>query len=251
MIKGDILITIPPSHYCEKVRWAMDYSKVNFSEKAYPPAFHLLGTKRYKGGSTPLLITNDGVFKDSTDILKYLDSKLDDKSKLYTNNEKTKKEVEELEELFDTQLGVHSRRWAYYYLFKEKPDLIKKAMCIGEKPFIENIFKILFPTIKKLMIKSMNINEKSMKRSKDRIDEVFHKVEELLKDGREYLVGDTFTVADLTLASLAIPVIVPKQYKYLELNELPDEMKKEVLNYRNSLTGQYILKTFERRKISI
>lgn len=251
MIKENILMTIPPSHYCEKVRWAMDYSKIKFLEKAYPAAFHLLGTKKYKGSSTPLLITNDGIFKDSTDILKYLDSKLDDKSKLYTNDEKTKKEIEDLEELFDTQLGVHSRRWAYYYLFKEKPELIKKAMCIGQQSFIESLFKILFPLIKNLMLKSMNINEKSMQRSKSKIDEVFHKVEEILKDGREYLVGDTFTAADLTFATLAIPVIAPKQYKYLELNELPDEMKKEVLNYRNSLAGQYVLKTFEKRNVSI
>ena len=36
-----LLITIPPSHYCEKARWALDYARIPYREERHPPLFHL------------------------------------------------------------------------------------------------------------------------------------------------------------------------------------------------------------------
>jgi glutathione S-transferase len=36
-------------------------------------------------------------------------------------------------------------------------------------------------------------------------------VDEALADGRPFICGETFTAADLTFASLAAPVVLPKE----------------------------------------
>ena len=63
------LITIPISHYCEKVRWALDLLKIPYIEERHVPAFHLLATRKYGGSSVPILVAKSGNFTDSTDIL--------------------------------------------------------------------------------------------------------------------------------------------------------------------------------------
>ena len=44
------------------------------------------------------------------------------------------------------------------------------------------------------------------------IDRVFEDIAARLAGGRRYLVGDRFTAADLTLAALAAPALLPAGY---------------------------------------
>jgi glutathione S-transferase len=69
-----VLITIPLSHYCEKARWALDRVALTFREHAYAPLLHLVATKRYAGGTVPLLVHDGAHFVDSTAILVHADA---------------------------------------------------------------------------------------------------------------------------------------------------------------------------------
>jgi glutathione S-transferase len=206
-----LLITIGPSHYCDKARWALDYFNIKYKEDPHPPLFHLGTTLKYKTRTVPLLITDDGIFKDSTDILQYLDKKAPDKVKLYPQDINLRKEVEELEELFDTKLGPHSRRWAYFYLF-QTTELIFKIFNTDIHPMEESLFETFYPVIKPIMKKAMKISPQSTERSHNKIVEVFKIVEGKMSDGRKYLTGDTLTAADITFATLAAPVVYPRGY---------------------------------------
>lgn len=253
MEKKDLphLITILPSHYCEKVRWGFDHIKMKFREEHHPPVFHWGVTLvKYKNRTVPLLITETGeIFKDSTDILKYLDSKAPAHLKLYPENEVLRKEVEDLENYFDEKLGPHTRRWAYFYLF-QKPELIFKTFGDGSNLFEESMFQFFFPPIRFLMKKGMNITPESVERSRNRIVEVFEKVGEILSDGRRYLVGNRLTAADITFASLGGPAVVPPEYLPIALGRLPEMMASEVDEFRKMKAGMFILDLFsnERRE---
>jgi glutathione S-transferase len=67
------LITIPVSHYCEKIRWALIRSQLPFVEDRHMPPFHRFFTSRVGGTSVPVLVTADRVLTDSADILQYID----------------------------------------------------------------------------------------------------------------------------------------------------------------------------------
>jgi glutathione S-transferase len=77
------LITIPVSHYCEKIRWALIRSQIPFVEDRHMPPFHQFSTNRVGGKSVPVLVTDTQVLTDSADILKYIDEISSPALKLY------------------------------------------------------------------------------------------------------------------------------------------------------------------------
>ena len=68
----------------------------------------------------------------------------------------------------------------------------------------------------------------------------------LLADGRKYLVGDQFSAADLTLACMMAPLVLPRQYGITlpTIEELPAGMKDAVKEFQATLTGRFTLHLF-------
>jgi glutathione S-transferase len=240
------LITIPPSHFCEKARWALDRIGAPYTEERYPPVLHVRACRRAGGGrTTPILVTDVGVYADSTDILGFLDMRHADGWRPYPTDEAERAEVLELEELFDTRLGPHSRRLAYFYLMPHREMFCATAVA-GVRRRDERIFRALLPLVRVLMRRGMRIDAPSAKRSLDRVREVFQTVGERIGDGREYLVGDRFTAADLTFAALAAPLLLPREYgsPLPSLADLPAELLPLIDELRSSPAGNLALRLY-------
>ena len=78
------LITIKASHYCEKARWALERAGIAYQEECHPPGFHILVARRTSGRRTvPVLVTDEGVLGDSSDILAWVDRRLPEGERLY------------------------------------------------------------------------------------------------------------------------------------------------------------------------
>jgi glutathione S-transferase len=202
---------------------------------------HYRATRRAGGGRTaPVLVTDRGVYPDSTDILQFLDSQHGDDRRLYPDDPDLRREVEELEELFDTKLGPHTRRAAYFYLLPEK-EILLSVVLYRSSGFDRFVFKGLLPLIRFLMRRGMRITPESTVRSIDRVREVFDTVGQRLADGRRYLVGDSFTAADLTFAALASPVLMPRGYgaPLPSLAELPEPVLPLVEEMRATEAGAF------------
>ena len=109
-----VLITIPISHYCEKARWALDYTGVRYQERAHLQVVHWVAVARAGGRRTaPVLVCGDRVFADSSDILREANSRARSGWRLYLEDPAAVTEIQMLEEEFDTRLGPHGRRWMY------------------------------------------------------------------------------------------------------------------------------------------
>ena len=53
------LITLPISHYCEKVRWVLDRQGIPYVEEAHAPLLHAFFTMPLTGGKSrtvPILV---------------------------------------------------------------------------------------------------------------------------------------------------------------------------------------------------
>ncbi|MDM9380041.1 glutathione S-transferase N-terminal domain-containing protein [Chlorogloeopsis sp. ULAP01] len=193
------LITISVSHYCEKARWVLDKLKFPYVEERHTPPFHLLATGRVGGKTTPVLVTKSDVFTDSTTILKYLNSIAHANTKLYPTDSILCKQVEELEDLFDEQLGPATRRWGYFHVMNNYK-FMQKRWCEGV-PFYERIlFPLVYPITSSIARQKMNITPEATVQAYETISRIFAKVNELLADGRTFLVGNNFSAADLTFA---------------------------------------------------
>ncbi|BAZ12789.1 hypothetical protein NIES4071_46230 [Calothrix sp. NIES-4071] len=241
------LITIPISHYCEKVRWALDHLKISYIEECHSPPFHLLVTPRFGGKTTPILVTENGTFLDSSDCLKYLDSIASEDSKLYPDQVELRQKAEELQELFDEQLGVLTRLWGYSHVINNSK-LVKQAWC-RNVPWIERaLFPVVFPTTRNLACKKFNITPESSLEAREKIQKIFEQVSDILADGRLYLVGDKLSAADITFAALAAPTIAPPEHPTKRsLDEFPRIMAKEINQFRKTPAGRFVLRLYRER----
>ncbi|WP_248277715.1 glutathione S-transferase family protein [Brasilonema sp. UFV-L1] len=242
------LITLPISHYCEKVRWALTKLKLPYIEEPHMPPFHLLATGRVGGKSTPVMIIEDGALTDSTDILQYLDKLAPDNAKLYSTDSDSRQQVEQLEDLFDEQLGPATRRWAYFH-FMNNSKLMKRIWSNGV-PFIERaLFPVVFPTVRSIVQQKLNITPESSAQAYEQINSIFEQVSELLADGRTYLVGNNFSAADLTFAALAAPVVRPPEHPMssASLEELPSKLISEIKKFRETPAGAFALRLYHDR----
>ncbi len=240
------LITIPPSHYCEKARWGLDHFGVGYTEQRHPPMLHYGPCRRAGGGRTaPVLVTDAGVYPDSTEILQFLDRRHASRARLYPDESTRRAEVDELEDFFDLKLGPHTRRLAYFHLLQHR-DLFLGSVLIGASGKERFVFRVALPVIRGLMRQGMRINPESAGRSLDRIRKVFTTVDGILDDGRKYLGGKSFTAADLTFAALAAPVLLPRGYgaPLPSLVDLPNDMLEVVEEMRGSAPGQFAMRMY-------
>ncbi|HEY9642009.1 MAG TPA: glutathione S-transferase family protein [Coleofasciculaceae cyanobacterium] len=243
------LIAFAVSHYCEKARWALERLNIPFIEERHVPGFHWLFTRSNGGKSVPVLLTKAGTFTDSTDILHYLDTIAPASDRLYPAGTELRHEVEMLEDLFDTVLGVSVRRWIFFHLLNNYT-LMQKLLCEGVPPLERLLFPLIFPTVRMLIRKDYGITAQSAARSLTQIRGLFEQVNQRLANGQSYLVGNDFSAADLTFASLAAPLLMPPEYggKSPDLDELPSEIITVQQELRETPAGAFVLRLFHKER---
>lgn len=243
-----VLITIPLSHYCEKARWALDRVALPYREEAHIPLLHRLWTKRSEKGTVPVLVHGDRRLADSTDILVHADA-VAGGGRLYPREAALRSEVDALEELFDTQLGPHVRRWVYAQVLPDAT-LIRSLWCRGVPRLEARLLPAITPLARRLVRMAYKISPESARRSLERVRSVFAQVDERLRDGRRFLVGERFGAADLTFAALAAPVLLPAECRAVApaLQAVPDAMREEVLRLRSTDAGRFGLRLFAQER---
>ncbi|MBW4534825.1 MAG: glutathione S-transferase [Pleurocapsa minor HA4230-MV1] len=190
-----LLITIAISHYCEKVRWALDYLGIDYVEENHAPPFHRQYTSRYGGTSVPVLVVNDKAFADSKDILHYLDTIASDQQ-LYPQDLELRQQAETLEALFDDKLGVATRCLGYYYAIQQ-PWSILAAWGMGASLSERIKCIIAFPKTVNFLKQNYNVTAEGKETALQDIKDVFDIVNQKLNAGQQYLVGDRFSATDI------------------------------------------------------
>ncbi|PCI72403.1 MAG: hypothetical protein COB26_00380 [Piscirickettsiaceae bacterium] len=118
------LLVFPHSHYCEKVRWVLDYKNIAYEPVAIMPGLHMWTVRRYgKQTSVPVLLDGDTAIQGSSEIIDYLEEKFPDKSLTPTNREELDACMA-IEKDMDIRLGVNIRQILYAKLL-EYPDYIR------------------------------------------------------------------------------------------------------------------------------
>jgi len=247
------LITIPMSHYCEKARWGLERLDIDYFEERHLQVFHYPRTYWVSGGpNVPVLIDKQTVVHDSTAILKYLDRYASIDQQLYPQDSEHRSRVESLEDLFDDVVGVESRRWIYYHFRNKLTQAIRTAgqgAPWSEKLLMPALYPIFFLLINKLLKPTSNNVENGLNKVRD----IVKTTDALLLKNNTHLLDDRFSAADLSLACMLAPLLLPRNYgiRLPEPDELPEAAKPVVDEFRNTATGEYVLQLYETERLSI
>ncbi len=244
-MSGARLVTIGISHFCEKARWALDWTGTPFVEEAHAPGMHFFAMRRAGGRSTPILEIDGRVLRDSTEILDALDVRATDEKKLFPTDAALRSEAASLEDDFDEKLGPAVRR-AMYHLLLPHREAALEAMTAGVPAGERRAMRVGFPVLRALMRRSLKIDAPGAARSRAVVDRVFSEVEERLRDGRRYLVGDRFGAADLTFAALAAPALLAPGYgsRMPDVDEVPPDVAALVRRLRATKAGEFGLRLY-------
>jgi glutathione S-transferase len=232
-------ITIPLSHYCEKARWGLDRVALPYREEPHAPLL-----SRLSGGTVPVLVHGSDRFLDSTDILVHADS-VAGGDLLYPRDATRRREVESLVKQFDTELGPHTRRWAYAQLLPHAK-LLRSVWSRQVPRFEASLVPVIAPMARYLARKAYRVSPESGQRSLERVRGVFRNVGDLMRDGRRFLVDQRFTAADLTFAALAAPILFPAECRatHPTLDAVPAAMRDEIFRFRDTDAGRFALRLF-------
>ncbi len=244
---ANVLVTIPISHYCEKARWALDRAGIVFVEQPHTQAIHRLATRRAGGGLTaPVLVCDEGVLADSTDILSWVDAQSAPDRALYPRSPERAAEVRRLEHDFNTRLGPASRCWLYQRL-RTRRDLAIDYGSAGIPTWERMTLRAGYPALIAIVARVLDVTPATAARSEGEVRAVFDAVGERLDDGRAYLCGDEFTAADLTFSALAAPMLMPAGYgvPLPQPDELPTYAAEVVRELRAHPAGRHALAMFD------
>ncbi|HEY3189192.1 MAG TPA: glutathione S-transferase [Solirubrobacteraceae bacterium] len=200
------------SHYNEKARWALDHKRIPHRRKAVMPGRHPAIAQKLTGGTTfPVLVLGTEAIGDSTRIIETLERRWPEPA-LYPSDADDRRRALELEDFFDEELGPHTRLIVVHHTLTESR-LFLGAFTPDLKGARRLAARAAFPRLRAGVRASFGIDEERVALAYDKLRAAGKRFRaELQPSG--HLVGDGFTVADLTLAALLAPVVAPEQFPY-------------------------------------
>jgi glutathione S-transferase len=196
------------SHFCEKVRWALEYKRVPYQPVNLLPGFHLKPMRKLAPKSClPVLVDEETVVQQSSAIITYLDTKFPNPA-LTPLEPQAARVALEWERYLDEHIGVSLRLWFYHYALPDR-DLGLRFLLQGATWPRSALFKLVYPKVREKMLQFMNINADTARQAEEQLLAALERLDEAL-NGRDFLVEDSFSRADLTACALLAPWCLPQ-----------------------------------------
>ena len=219
------LLEFPHSHYCEKARWALDYKKIPFQAVPILPGFHLITVRRYAPGtSVPVLIDNGKAVQGSGAIIDFLEERYPEYP--LTPAEKEQRKIcLEIENNHAEVLGVTVRQILYSRLL-DYPEYIRHCFT-QPMPYVKQlVFRLSYPILRQKIYQTYVISDKMVERARRKLDTALSKLESRLGN-KTYFVGDHFSRADISVASMLSFLAMPPEHPF-PWEQIPDPHIKSI-----------------------
>ncbi|HVC08102.1 MAG TPA: glutathione S-transferase family protein [Solirubrobacterales bacterium] len=203
---------IDVSHYSEKVRWALAHKGVEHRRRSPLPGAHMaIALWLTRGAQTtfPVLSLDGRHVGDSTAIIAALEERYPEPA-LYPVEAAERRRALALEAYFDEELGPPIRLLAWHELGNDPQRFAELMQAtapgpLAKRPGLAAGYARAFSGIR-----FGARDPVQAERARLKILNALDYLEEELGEGG-YLVGDSFTVADLTAASLFYPLVLPPE----------------------------------------
>ncbi|MGD9734995.1 MAG: glutathione S-transferase N-terminal domain-containing protein [Solirubrobacterales bacterium] len=216
------------SHYSEKVRWTLDHKRVPHRRRSTLPGLHIPVALYLTHGAAitfPILQLGDDAIADSSAAIAALERRHPERP-LYPAEPAERRRALELEEYFDEQLGPATRLVAFHELGRE-PERFGAVAAIAVPPPLSRAKSLLSLYGRFLTRARYGVAEEAAAAgARGAIGAALERIEaELAAGDGVHLVGESFSVADLTGAALFYPLVMPAGAPLPADLELPRELE--------------------------
>jgi glutathione S-transferase len=236
------------SHFNEKARWALDYKGIPHERRSVFPGMQAARARILRGGTSTLpVIDIDGTrIGDSTRIIEELEHRWPNPP-LYPADPSERQRALEIEDFFDEHCA-HELRRVMFDPFLREPELMAEAT--GSRQHRgASAMRFLYPVVERAVRRKYTVNPEAAAQARETVEAAMDRIERE-RGPSGYLVGDSFSVADLTAAAILSPLVRPPEFPYHQVDPAndPEDLKR----WRDTLTERpafkYVLEMYARHR---
>lgn len=230
------------SNYNEKARWALDHKGIRHERRSVLPGGPRAMMFSRGGGTLPVIDLDGKRIVDSARIIDALEIRQPEPA-LFPSDPDERRRALEIAAYFTDEVGHDMRRVGFWEGRKDRTFMAAfMATDHGAAARVQQ--RAMLPVAWQYVVRRYGFDQESFERSKAALVGALDRIESE-RQGRDHLVGDRFTVADLTAASLLYPLAWPPEFQY----ELPEPPRSE---FRESVKGHpavdWISETWRRHR---
>lgn len=195
------------SHYCEKIRFILDYKGLDYKKVEVTPGvgqfdlFQLSGQRQ-----VPVLKDGSTIIADSTAIARYLDTTYPDRPIIPTDL-KQRALCLLMEEWADESIGLKGRA-AMIGAFNTDPALRRAIVPTSLPSVVKDLASAVPGDVLNILTAGIGFGADAAKSARDGLKQNLEALSLLLVD-QPYLVGETPTLADFAVAGLSMYIKFP------------------------------------------
>lgn len=200
------------SHYNEKVRWALDYKSWPHERRALVPGFHIPRVWQLSGQTQVPTIRIDGkIMHGSNHILEEIE-RLRPEPPLFPDGPEDRARALAIQTYFDDEAAPDFRRlfWSAYF---DRPADCARMATDGCGAAMHIAYRTCWPLMKPMFSKNLGMAPARLEAAAARLSKHLDRLEAEIRPSG-YLVGDRFTIADLTAAAVLTALLRPPQFPY-------------------------------------
>jgi glutathione S-transferase len=200
------------SHYNEKARWALDHKRIPHVRRTLLPGLHvarlMLLTRQRQ---TPVLQMDGNTIVGSAAIIEALE-RSHPAEPLYPAEPAQRQRALELARFFDEELGPYVRRAVFYEILSDGA-YYTRLFADGAGALARTLYRAAFPALRVVLKADMDVGEATARDAVEKTLVALERLDNLIQPSG-YLVGSSFSVADLTAAALLSPIVQPPEFAY-------------------------------------
>lgn len=235
------------SHYCEKARWALEYLGIEYEINYLNPGLHaeLMMSLGAGGTSLPVLANDGELVQGSSDIISWAESAPNNGRTL---NYDSSPVTTDITSRIDDVVGVHVRRMYYSEALVEHPETVLPIFANyldeEEAALLSEIWELVVVA----MIKKMDLGTDQGRESRSIVMRQLDWFDKLLGDGRDYLLGNTFTRVDMSAASILAPLAITSEHPTYANLQVPPRVAQDVIDWQSRPVSEFVARMYRRHR---
>jgi len=235
------------SHFNEKARWGLDWKAIPHRRVTYLPGPHLLWIRILSGQSaTPVLELAGERIAGSARILAALDARFPERP-LIPRDPDLRRRALEIQSEFDAEVGPAVRSVLFSGLIHE-PAHLQRIFARGKSAPVRLLYRASLPLARGVIGRANGaIDPEQVERARARTWQALDFVEKHVGPSG-YLVGDSFTVADLCCASLLALLVNPDHPDMRSPEPIPESIRALRAGFADHPVLRWVLEQYARHR---